>query len=162
MIDFELEDTDGRRRRLSEFRGRPVVLVVAGRETGEAAARFGAALAPGLTRNDAVIITVADAAGVPRLVRGLTRGMVRSGLERAQRQAAREVPDLPADAWERFTLFLDWDGRALAALGLTGRMARFQVLVLDHHGEEVGRVTQGDASEEQQMASILAWVQEAE
>src|SRR5205809_838997 len=48
MFDFVLEDTDGRRRRLAEFRGCLVVLVVAGKDSGEAAARFGAALGPRL------------------------------------------------------------------------------------------------------------------
>ncbi len=161
MIDFELEDTDGRRHRLSEFQGRPVVLVVAGRETGEAAGRFGAALAPRLASNDAVVVTVADAGGVPRLARGLTRGLVRAGLERAQREAAREFPDLPADAWSRFTLLLDWDGKALAALGLHGQMDRFHVMVLDRQGRELGRVVQGAAPAEQQIGSVTEWIQTA-
>src|SRR5438876_9776601 len=96
MIDFELEDSEGRRRRLSEFRGRPVVLAVAGRDSGEAAGRFGAALAPRLGGSDAVVVTVADTGGVPRLMRGVARGAIRAGLERVQREAVREAPGLPA------------------------------------------------------------------
>src|SRR5438034_6414077 len=134
MIDFELEDSDSRRRRLSEFRGRPVVLAVAGRDSGEAAGRFGAALAPRLGGSDAVVVTVADTGGVPRLMRGVARGAIRAGLQRVQREAAHEAPGLPADAWERFTLLLDWDGNALQALGLRGQTDRYHVLVLDRRG----------------------------
>src|SRR5438874_1933306 len=112
MIDFELEDFAGARRRLSEFRGRPVVLVVAGRVSGEPAGRFAAALAPRLVESDAMVVTVADTSSVPRLVRGVARSAIRSGIERVQREAAREWPDLPPDAWERFLFLLDWDGTA--------------------------------------------------
>jgi hypothetical protein len=155
MIDFELEDTDGRRRRLSEFRGRPVVLAVANQKSGEPAARFAASLAPKLSGSDTEIVTVADAGGVPRLMRGLARGAIRSGLEKAQRDAAREVPDLPADAWERFTLLLDWDGKALDALGLRGQTDRFHLLVLDGQGNELGRAVQGDATVEEQVSRLM-------
>jgi hypothetical protein len=154
MIDFELEDTDGHRRRLSEFRGRPVVLAVANQQSGEPAARFAAALAPQLSGSDVQIVTVADAGGVPRLMRGLARGAIRSGLEKAQRDAAREVPDLPADAWKRFKLLLDWDGAALDALGLRGQTARFHLLILDRQGQELGRIVQGDAPIEKQVERV--------
>jgi hypothetical protein len=154
MLDFVLEDTDGRRRRLSEFRGRPVVLVVAGKDSGEAAARFGAALGPRLGQTETELVTVADAGGVPRLMRGLARGAVRAGLEKAQREAAREAPELPADAWDRFTMLLDWDGLALDALGLHGKTQRFHILVLDRQGRERGRVVQGDAPVEAQIETV--------
>src|SRR5262245_49634922 len=154
MFDFVLEDTEGRRRRLSEFRGRPVVLVVAGKDSGEAAARFGAALGPRLGKTETELVTVADAGGVPRLMRGLARGAIRAGLEKAQREAAREAPDLPADAWDRFTLLLDWDGDALEALGLRGKTERFHLLVLDRQGRERGRLIQGDAPVEAQIETV--------
>jgi hypothetical protein len=161
MIDFELEDTDGRRRRLSEFRGGPVVLAVAGQQSGEAAARLGAALGAHLGESDAILVTVADAGGVPRLMRGLARGAIRSGLEKAQREAAERAPDLPPDAWERFVLLLDWEGTALDVLGLRGQTARYHVLVLDGQGEEVGRITQGAEPVEEEIETILALLEEA-
>jgi hypothetical protein len=161
MIDFELEDIDGRRRRLSEFRGRPVVLAVAGREAGEAAARFGATLGAELGDSDAVVVTVADAGGVPRLMRGMVRGLFRSGLERAQRQAAVDAPDLPPDAWDRFVMLLDWEGVGLDALGLRGRTGRYHVLVLNRQGKELGRVVQGGAPPDAQLDTVLDWLDEA-
>jgi len=92
----------GRRRRSPaaavRVRGRPVVLQSRTR-FGEAAGRFGAALAPRLGASDAVVVTVADTGGVPRLMRGVARGAIRAGLERVQRDAAREAPGLPPDAW---------------------------------------------------------------
>jgi hypothetical protein len=141
MLDFVLEDTDGRRRRLSEFRGRPVVLVVAGKDSGEAAARFGAALGPRLGQTETELVTVADAGGVPRLMRGLARGAVRAGLEKAQREAAREAPELPA-------------------LGLHGKTQRFHILVLDRQGRERGRVVQGDAPVEAQIETVARLLSE--
>jgi hypothetical protein len=161
MIDFELEDTDGHRRRLSEFRGRPVVLAVAGRESGEAAGRFGAALGPRLADTDAVVVTIADTGGVLRLMRGVARGTIRAGLERVQREAAREAPGMPADAWDRFTLLLDWDGAALSALGLRGHTAQYHVLVLDRAGSEIGRIAQGDTPLDAQIETVLRWVHAA-
>jgi hypothetical protein len=161
MIDFELEDTHGRRRRLSEFRGHPVVLAVTGRESGEAAARFGAALGPRLGDSDAMLVTVADAGGVPRLMRGVARGAIRGGLEKAQQEAARQAPDLPPGAWDRFVLLLDWDGAALDRLGLRGQTARYHVLVLDDQGEEVGRVMQGAAPVDQEIETVLGLLAEA-
>lgn len=161
MTDFELEDTDGRRRRLSEFRGRPVVLAVAGQDAGEAVARFGTTVVPRLTDTDAVIVSVADATKVPRLVRGVARGAIRSGLQRAHKEAAREAPELPADAWDRFTMLLDWDGAALDALGLRGQTDRYRVLVLDGQGRERGRVVQGEKPLEEQVAAVVGWVKEA-
>jgi hypothetical protein len=155
MIDFELEDTEGRRRRLSEFRGRPVVLAVANQQSGEPAARFAAALAPKLGGSDAEIVTVADAGGVPRLMRGLARGAIRSGLQKAQREAASQAPDLPPGAWDRFTLLLDWDGTALDRLGLRGQTGRFHLLILDRQGNEVDRIVQGDAPVEQQVERVV-------
>src|SRR3954464_12183723 len=130
MLNIELEDSEGHRRRLSEFRGRPVVLVVANKDSGEAAARFSGALAPVLGSTGAALVSVADAGGVPRLLRGLARGAIRAGLEKAKQEAARAAPELPPDVWDRFTLLLDWDGVALDALGLRGKTDRFHVLVL--------------------------------
>jgi hypothetical protein len=157
MIDFELEDTDGHRRRLSEFRGRPVVLPVAGRESGEAAGRFGAALGPRLVDTDAVVVTIADTGGVPRLMRGMARGTIRAGLVRVQ----REAPGMPADAWDRFTLLLDWDGAALSALGLRGQTAHYHVLVLDRAGSEIGRIAQDDSPLDTQIETVLRWIRDA-
>ena len=161
MINIELEDSEGHRRRLSEFRGRPVVLVVANKDSGEGAARFGAALAPALDSGEAALISVADAGGVPRLLRGLARGAIRAGLEKAKRDAAHEAPELPPDVWDRFTLLLDWDGAALDALGLRGKTDRFHVLVLDRQGEERGRVVQGEAPQADQIAKLTDLVRGA-
>ncbi len=94
-------------------------------------------------------------------MRGMVRGLFRSGLEKAQRQAATEVPDLPPDAWSRFVLLLDWDGTALDLLGLRGRTARYHVFVLDRQGEELGRVVQGEAPLEAQVARVLEWLRQA-
>jgi hypothetical protein len=161
MTDFELEDVEGRRRRLSEFRGRPVVLAVAGQKTGEAAGEFGAALAPRLGDSGAQVVTVADVTGVPRLARGFARGAIRSGAKRVQQQAARDMPNLPPDAWQRFTLLLDWDGTALDALGLRGKTDRFHVRVLDAQGQERGRLVQGEAAQAEQIDAVLRWLDAA-
>jgi hypothetical protein len=161
MIDFELEDFAGTRRRLSEFRGRPVVLVVAGRVSGEAAGRFAAALAPRLAESEAMVVSVADTSSVPRLVRGVARSAIRSGIERVQREAAREWPDLPPDAWERFLFLLDWDGAALDRLALRGQTHRFHVLVLDRQGQEQGRLVQGDAPQPEQIETVAGWLKAA-
>jgi hypothetical protein len=158
MIDFQLEDVDGRQRRLAEFRGRPVVLAVAGQKSGEAAGAFGAALAPRLGDIKAQVVTVADVTGVPRLARGLARSAIRAGAQRVQQQAARELSNLPPDAWQRFTLLLDWDGTALDTLGLRGQTDRFHVLVLDSQGEEQGRLVQGDAPQAEQGDTVLRWL----
>jgi len=154
-VNFELEDTDGRRRRLSEFRGRTVVLFVVGGESREAAAQAGALLAPGLRDTDAVVVAVADMRGVPRLMRGVVRGAVRAGMRRAHDEAARQVPDMPPDAWDRFTLLLDWDGAALDALALRGRTDRFHVLVLDREGRERGHLVQGEAPADELVETIV-------
>ena len=161
MIDFELEDPDGQRRRLSAFRGRPVVLVVANKDSGEPAARFGVALAPALASTDAALVSVADAGGVPRLLRGLARGAIRAGLEKAKQDAAHEAPELAPDVWDRFTLLLDWDGTALDALGLRGKTDHFHVLALDRQGEERGRVVQGEAPQADQIAKVAELVKSA-
>jgi hypothetical protein len=157
-IDFELEDLDGTTRRLSELRGRPVVLTVAGRVSGEAAGRFAAALAPRLAPSDTAFVTVADTSGVPRLVRGVVRHTIRSGIERTQREAARESPDLPPNTWDRFVFLLDWDGAALDCLTLRGQTARFHVLVIDRQGREQGRLVQGDAPQPEQIEAVARWL----
>lgn len=161
MIDFELEDMEGRRRRLSEFRGRPVVLVVAGGPSREAAIELGARLAPGLGDTDAVVVAVADLLGVPRLMRGVVRGAVRAGMRAAPAEAARRVPGLPADAWDRFTLLLDWDGAALDVLGLRGQTDHFQVRVLDRQGQERGQFTQGELPDAELIARVVQLVKSA-
>jgi hypothetical protein len=88
----------------------------------------------------------------------MVRGLFRSGLEKAQRQAAIEAPELPPDAWDRFVLLLDWDGSALDLLGLRGQTDRYHVLVLDRQGNERGRVVQGAAPLDDQVATVLGWV----
>lgn len=160
MMDFDLEDADGRRRRLSEFRGRPVVLVVVGGPSREAAAQTGARLAPCLGDTDAVVVAVADTLGVPRLMRGVVRGAVRAGMRQAHAEAARQVPNMPPDAWDRFTLLLDWDGHALDALKLRGQTDRFHILVLDREGRERAHLRQGDAAAAELVESIVQQVKE--
>jgi len=96
--------------------------------------------------------------GVPRLMRGVARGTIRAGLERVQREAAHEAPGMPPDAWDRFTLLLDWDGAALDALGLRGRTARYHVLVLDRAGGELGRIAQGETPLDAQIETVLGWL----
>ena len=161
MIDFELEDADGQRRRLSEVRGRPVVLVAVGGPARDAAVQTGAQLAPALGDTDAVMVAVADMLGVPRLMRGVVRGAVRSGMRQAQVEAARQVPNLTPDAWDRFTLLLDWDGTALDALGLRGQTDRFHVFVLNRNGQELAHLIQGEMPAEMLVAAILRLVRDA-
>jgi hypothetical protein len=158
MIDFELEDTDGHHRRLSGFRGRPVVLVVAGGPSREAAVETGARLAPRLGDTDAVVVAVADMLGVTRLARGIVRSAVRAGMRQAHVEAARQVPEMPPDAWDRFTLLLDWDGVALDALGLRGQTDRFHVLVLDCQGRERAHQVQGDATTDELVEAVVRQV----
>jgi hypothetical protein len=160
MIDFELEDTEGQRRRLSGFRGRPVVLVVVGGPAREAAVQTGVLLAPALGDTDAVMVAVAEMPGVPRLMRGVVRGAVRAGLRHAHDEAARQVPDMAPDAWDRFTLLLDWDGAALDALALRGQTDRFHLLVLDRTGRERAHLVQGDTPDEELVNSVLRLVKE--
>jgi hypothetical protein len=159
MTDFELEDTEGRRRRLSDFHGRPVVLVVVGGPSRDAAIQAGIQLAPSLYESDADLIAVADMPSVPRMMRGVVRGAIRAGLRRAMSEATRHAPDAPADAWDRFTLLLDWDAVGLDALGLHGQTDRFHVLVLDRSGEPRGRLAQGDVGEDELIDWILRLVE---
>ena len=131
------------------------MLFVVGGESREAAAQAGALLAPGLRDTDAVVVAVADMRGVPRLMRGVVRGAMRH----AHDEAARQVPDMPPDAWDRFTLLLDWDGAALDALALRGRTDRFHVLVLDREGRERGHLVQGEAPADELVETIVRLAQ---
>ena len=127
------------------------MLFVVGGESREAAAQAGALLAPGLRDTDAVVVAVADMRGVPRLMRGVVRGAMRH----AHDEAARQVPDMPPDAGDRFTLLFDWDGAAFDALALRGRTDRFHVLVLDREGRERGHLVQGEAPADELVETIV-------
>ena len=124
-IDVTLEDVAGKAVALSSLRGRPAILVYAGRRGSDAAIVVGKALQSRFGSEAATpvanVVPVACLAEVPRFLRGMARTQVK--------QAAEGVP-----------ILIDFDSGLQRSLGMDEAAAN--VAVIDATGHLVG-ITSG-------------------
>lgn len=114
--------------------GVPAALVFVGREKEDAAVPVVDAIrAKYPLASQIVVATVADARGLPRIVRKIARMMMKSSYDEAV--AKLEHGKSP----EEYVLLLpDWDGSVMAPLNIEGVSKTIAVAVLDAHSYVTG------------------------
>jgi hypothetical protein len=125
LVDFRLTDQFGKVHETATYRGRPLLLVGAGR-AGRAAGTAWVGTLRGLQGDSAdvgaapiPVVAVADLRGVPRLLRRMVRGR------------------FPDD--RRQAVLLDWDGTLARGLGLDPE--RCTILLVGPQGDVQARAT---------------------
>ena len=128
----------GRKVRINEL-GAPAVLIFLGRETSDQAQPVTRAIRDRYPEaSQAVIATITDVRGIPKLVRKVAQTLMKNGYNRA-------VENLqPGRSPEEYVLILpDWDGEVYAPLGIEDVSKTIAIGVLSASGAVVGTY-QGD------------------
>ena len=132
---FALEVIGGTRQvKLSDFAGRPVVLLFNSAKTAEAANAVNLRLRSRQPDHRALpIVTVVDLHGVPKPFRGIARGSMKKSYSEAVTAAHQDFAahgkQPPADMTEVVCIAPDWDGKVAAAYGV-GNLDQDVVAVL--------------------------------
>lgn len=153
--DFSLPHVAGRQVTLSDYRGKPVVLIVSGKGAADEAKQIGQWL--GDRYFDSIrIISVIDMSGVPKFVRPVANKMVErgyndavKGVTEARRKAGVPVADDPAD----MVVFVrDAEGQVAKSFGLHGVEDEAAAVMVGPDGEVVATGRGVQAAEEMAQA----------
>jgi hypothetical protein len=141
VYDFSFRDVDGQD--LATAQGRITILTVTTR-AGEANARTVAQLVPERYIGDQKYryITLVDFEGkLPRAVRGLTRAIIRGRLDAEAKllKPRYDAKKLTRDPRKDVYVVADFDGGAVARLGLTPGTQEVKVFIFDSRGRLVAR-----------------------
>ena len=122
--DFTLEHVVGHRVSLADYRGRPVVVIFGGRDSGEQVRQIARTIRDRYGDEELPMISVLDLHGVPRPLHGLIRGRLRSVYQEAVREATTDMRargrSVPPDMSAAIVLLPDWDGAVTRSFGLSG------------------------------------------
>lgn len=143
---FALTHLTGRPVALSDYKGRPIVLVVGGRNSADEAGRIGRAVAARYTPDRLLVVAVLHILGVPRLMRGVAKTQIKKMYDETVREAAATLAaagaTLPADPSQVVVWLPDWDGAVARAYGL-GDVDRQAVAVLIDAGGTIRGTASG-------------------
>lgn len=123
---------------LSDFRGRMVVLLVAGRYSGDQAEQVATTLGRRFPPEQLPVISVLDMKGTPRMVQGLAKRDIdkvyRQAIQTATQamQAQGQMP--PPDMARVIIMLPDWQGQVAAAYGLSGVDRQAVAVLIDADG----------------------------
>ena len=155
---FTLEHLKGRQVSLTDYRGRPVAIVVGGKDSAEQAKQIGRDLRSRYNPEQLPIISVVHLKGVPRLVQGIVKRQVEKDYpelvrdELASLQAAGRP--VPPDESQVAVMLLDWDGKVAESYGLSGVDQQAVAVLID--GEGYIRGYGAGAQGGQQVLSLFA------
>ena len=120
--NFTLTHLAGHSVSLSDYHGRPVIIVIGGEDSAHQPKQIGQTIRSRFNAAQLPIISILDLRGVPRLVQGLVKrqidkeyqNMVRD--ETASLQAAGQP--VPADPARVAVMLTDWEGKVATSFGL--------------------------------------------
>lgn len=137
--NFTLEHiTGGYSISLSDFRGRTVVLLVAGRHSGDQAEQIATTLGRHYSPQQLPVISVLDMKGVPRMVQALAKRDINKVYQQAVESATKgmqaqgQAP--PADMSRVIIMLPDWQGQITTAYGLNNVDQQAVAVVIDGDG----------------------------
>jgi hypothetical protein len=136
--NFSLAHVTGRVVSLSDYRGRPVVILVNGRDSIDQARQIVDDLRSRYTWQQLPLLGVVDLGGLPKLMQGIARGRLQSGY---QEEVKKEVEKLraqgqpvPDDPSHLVTMLPDWDGKVAASFGLQDVNRQAVAVLVDGEG----------------------------
>ena len=148
--DFTLPHVSGREVSLSEFRGRPAVLVFSGRDSKDQAASIESAIRGRYAADELALISVANVKGVPRLLHGVAKNDIEKSYKKTAQETAKRLQEsgkpVPADLSGLVVFLLDWNGKAVSDYGADGKQA--VAVLIDAGGNIQGRASGAEAGSE--------------
>jgi hypothetical protein len=123
---------------LSDFRGRMIVLLVAGRYSGDQAEQIATTLGQRYSPDRLPVISVLDMKGTPKLVQGLAKRDIDKVYQQAVQAASRGIQAQgqtpPADMSRVIIMLPDWQGQVATAYGLSGVDRQAVAILIDGDG----------------------------
>jgi hypothetical protein len=123
---------------LSDFRGRTVVLLVAGRYSGEQAEQIAQTLGRRYPPDQLPVISVLDMKGTPKLVQGLAKRDIDKVYQQAVQNATQGMQAqgqaAPADMSRVIIMLPDWQGAVSQSYGLQGVDRQAVAVLVDGNG----------------------------
>jgi len=120
--NFNLTHIVGRPVALSDFRGKPVVVVFSGRDSTDQARQISRTIRSRYNGEGLPIISILDLSGIPKMMHGLAKGRIQSGYQEVVRDATAMIQQqgkqMPADPSRIIIMLPDWDGAVTASYGL--------------------------------------------
>ena len=128
----------GRQVSPGDYRGRTVVYLFAGRDSGDQAGQIAQTISGRYGPDQLPIVSVMDMHGVPRLVQGLAKGQIQKAYEEAVRQATAQFQAsgrvMPSDPSQVVVMLPDWDGKVTSSFGLSGVDKQAVAVLVDGDG----------------------------
>lgn len=155
--DFTLDHVAGHEVSLSEYGGRPLVIVFGGRESAEQV-RGGIAAIRATHPPDALpILGVSDLRAAPRPARILVRGQMKKAYEEAVRDNAADLQragrEAPRDPSKDVIMLMDWSGKVVDEYGAVGVDKEAVAVAVAADGSVIGSGTGTGIGE--QMLSLI-------
>lgn len=123
---------------LSDFRGRTVVLLVAGRHSGDQAEQIATTLGRHYSPQQLPVISILDMKGTPRMVQGLAKRDITKVYHQAVQAANQGMQAqgqvAPADMSRVVIMLPDWQGQVPDAYGLSGVDRQAVAVLIDGEG----------------------------
>ncbi len=148
--NFTLEHVDGQQMSLSEFFGKPVVLVIAGKSASSQAESIAQAVGANLQER-VNLVSVVHAAGVPKLARPIAKRELRKVYEGAVRDASadRQRRGVPiGDPARMVVMLVDWDGTVAQTYGVGDPGDNAIAIVIGADGSIQGQVSGPQAGQQ--------------
>ena len=155
LQNFTLEHVDGGPISLSEFLGRPMVLVIADKGTGPQAAEISKTVGSQL-KETVTVVSVMHLTDAPKLARPLVKRDLKKVYDQALSEASadRQARGLPlGDPTRAVVMLADWDGVVAKTLGVDPSTQAVAILV-GPDGSIQGQVSGAGAG--QQIVSHLS------
>lgn len=120
--NFTLKHIVGHTVALSDFRGKPVVVVFGGRDSTDQARQISRTLRGRYDAEALPIISILDLSGIPKMMHALAKGRIQSGYQEVVRDATAMIQQqgkqVPTDPSRIIIMLPDWDGAVTASYGL--------------------------------------------
>lgn len=137
--NFTLEHITGKYSvSLSDFRGRTVALIVAGRHSGDQAEQMATTIGSRYSPEQLPVLSVLDMKGTPKLVQGLAKRDIDKVYQQATQAATRGIQaqghQVPADMSRVIIMLPDWQGAVAESYGLSGVDRQAIAVLIDGNG----------------------------
>ena len=136
--NFTLTHVVGRPVSLGDFRGRPTVLIVTGRDSTDQARQITRTLRGRYGLDALPIASILDLSGIPKMMQGMAKGRIEGGYKDAVRDATAMMQQMgqqvPADPSQMVVMLPDWDGAVTASYGLKGVDKQAVAVAIDGNG----------------------------
>ncbi|MBI3925380.1 MAG: redoxin domain-containing protein [Armatimonadetes bacterium] len=144
--DFTLEDSRGNQVKLSDHRGRVVVLIFASQATQEMSAKAASGLGKRLLHHPEVdMFTIVS---VPKMFKMMAQGVIKQtqekALEAARKRFEKEGLTVPSDLEKRIFILPDWDGGQVKLYGFDPKAKLVHVALVAPDGSVPERVSAAD------------------